>query len=341
MEGMMLKLRFNVSNLRNIIVNTENGMMPELTTEMIDDLMDDVNYFDNNELFDYDENNNTDEILDLGEKVISGGGSTSTNDKKASTSDGEPESDNNESDKGDDSDDGSQQQVSFAGGASNSQIEISTGEMPNSKSTPQLTQPQPQLNHSQPQLTQSQPQLTQSQLQLTHSQQQLTQPQPQLTQPQPQLTQLTPQLQPSAFGGGGYNDIPIEEFDLDQYGGVKPDFEIKERDDEKVIENLNSQLFGIQKGGMDEIIENTKTEGIKQTFESNNLIQQQQPQQQLQQQSQQQPQQQFQQGGLNFNFNPGNSISGNNNIKSVSIDTNIKNGYIYSESKNLDPFNNI
>ena len=307
MEGMMLKLRFNVSNLRNIIVNTENGMMPELTTEMIDDLMDDINYFDNNELFDYEENNDTNEILDIGENVISGGGhadSTTSTTSNTSTTDTEAETDDDSiSESGNSSNDDEKH--------NNSQIEISTGEMPNSTSTSQLTNSH--LNSSRPQLTPS--------------------TQPSSTQPSTQ-----PQESTVAFGGGGYNDIPIEEIDLDQYGGVKPDFEIKERDDEKVIENLNSQLFGIQKGGMDEIIEHAKTEGIKQTFESNL-----QPQQQPQFQQQHQPQQpQFQQqGGLNFNFNPGNSNTLNNNIKSVSIDTNIKNGYIYSESKNLDPFNNI
>ena len=50
-------------------------------------------------------------------------------------------------------------------------------------------------------------------------------------------------------------NFEMEEIDLSQYGGVKPDFSIKERDDEKFIEEMNSKLFNIQKGGEIEKIE--------------------------------------------------------------------------------------
>ena len=172
--------------------------------------------------------------------------------------------------------------------------------------------------------------------------------------------------------------------DLSQYGGVKPEFDIKSRDDDNVIEDVNSKLLGLQTGGMKETFESAKTQGINNILNNNSnnnmnmnnnsqypMQMQQQPmqngglnmsfngqqsmqqapmQQQMQhkmqqqfpiqmQQQMQQMQQQFpmQQGGMNNSNNP---LNLNNNIKVVSLDTKISDGFFYSGSNNLDPFTN-
>ena len=60
--------------------------------------------------------------------------------------------------------------------------------------------------------------------------------------------------------------------------------------------------------------------------------------QQIQQLEQQFP---MQQGGMNsINNNANNPLNFNNNIKVVSLDTKISDGFFYSGSNNLDPFTN-
>ena len=50
---------------------------------------------------------------------------------------------------------------------------------------------------------------------------------------------------------------------------------------------------------------------------------------------------QMQQGGMNNMINPLNfNNNNNNNIKVVSLDTKISDGFFYSGSNNLDPFTN-
>ena len=154
--------------------------------------------------------------------------------------------------------------------------------------------------------------------------------------------------------------------DLTQYGGIKPEFDIKSRDDDYVIEDVNSKLLGLQTGGMKDAFESAKTQGINNILNNNinnsqypmqiqqmqtgglnmsfNNQQLQQAPMQMQQapmQMQQAPMQmqqapmQMQQGGMN-----NNPLNFNNNIKVVSLDTKISDGFFYSGSNNLDPFTN-
>ena len=167
--------------------------------------------------------------------------------------------------------------------------------------------------------------------------------------------------------------------DLSKYGGVKPEFDIKERDDDHVIEDINSKLLGLQSGGMKDAFESAKTQGINNILNNNNINNSQYPMQMQQQpmqngglnmsfnnqqapmqmqqapmqmqqapmQMQQAPMQmqqapmQMQQGGMNNMINPLNfNNNNNNNIKVVSLDTKISDGFFYSGSNNLDPFTN-
>ena len=195
----------------------------------------------------------------------------------------------------------------------------------------------------------------------------------------------TPNMEVSHSIEGSSKDDNI---DLSQYGGVKPEFDIKSRDDDYVIEDVNSKLLGLQAGGMKETFESAKTQGINNILNNNMnnmnnmnnsqypMKMQQQPiqngglnmsfngqpllqapmQQKIQQMQQQFPiqmqqqmqqmQQQFpmQQGGMNsinsVNNNLNNPLNFNNNIKVVSLDTKMSDGFFYSGSNNLDPFTN-
>jgi hypothetical protein len=176
-------------------------------------------------------------------------------------------------------------------------------------------------------------------------------------------------------GGGNFD---VEEVDLSSYGGVKPEFDIKERDDDKAIESFNAQLLGLQSGGNNDKLEHAKSIGINQVLDNNTM-------QQGQQMQEMQQMQATQSGGgnsgLNFNFNNSNqqsrpqmpmqqmpmqqntmqqqqmqrpmnnmgggsmvggqkTVSFDNNIKVVEIDAKIKDGFFYSGSKDLDPFSN-
>ena len=182
--------------------------------------------------------------------------------------------------------------------------------------------------------------------------------------------------------GGSISNEDYNNIDLTQYGGVKPEFDIKARDDDVSIEDLNSNLLGLQSGGSRETFENAKNQGIKNVMVNNNnnnsnnnmyglgggnmsfqqpmqngglnmsfnnqqvpMQQQQVPMQQQMQQMRQQMQQQMQQGGMNAmgglgGTNMNNPLNFDSNIKVVSLDTNVSDGYLYSGSKNLDPFTN-
>jgi hypothetical protein len=205
--------------------------------------------------------------------------------------------------------------------------------------------------------------------------------QPDLSNPNnpinPAGTNMEVSLTPMSGGG---DDSQVEE--LSKYGGVKPDFDVMEREDDTAIENLNAQLLGIQTGGQNESLEKAKQQGIASVMSSN-------PQEAIQQQNQvnatqqtpQTPQTQFNSrsgssgDGLNFSFGqqqpvqtpsyrqqlsmpmqmpmpmqipmpnqqsaggvPQKQVSFNNDIKVVELDTKISEGFLYSGSKNLDPF---
>ena len=173
--------------------------------------------------------------------------------------------------------------------------------------------------------------------------------------------------------GGNIND-ESETMDFSQYGGSKPEFYIKERDDEQVIEDLNSKLLGLQSAGSRETLDKAKSQGINTVLNSNQ--QQQQHQQQnynggnmggggLNMSYNNQPQQQMNYGNGGNDGNGGNGGSGNqyggnlsgqgnnnsnsgmpktvsfdSNIKVVELDTKVSDGFFYSGNKNLDPFRN-
>ena len=168
----------------------------------------------------------------------------------------------------------------------------------------------------------------------------------------------------SPMGGGGDDS----QFDLSKYRGVKPEFDIMERDDDKAIENLNSQLLGIQTGGQNEFLEKAKQQGISSVMSNSQEAIQQHTQANATLQTPQSLAQQAQfnsssGGGLNFSFGqqesvqtpsnrpqlsmpiqqsaggqPQKQVSFNNDIKVVELDTKISEGFLYSGSKNLDPF---
>jgi hypothetical protein len=152
------------------------------------------------------------------------------------------------------------------------------------------------------------------------------------------------------MNGGG--EFEMEEMDLSAYGGAKPAFDIKERDDDKAIENLNAELLGIQTGGDNEKMEKAINHGVQQTLD--NAV------------ATQQPGIMFggtpqtpitpvtpANNGLNFSFNqqnnnmqmggnsnmmPRKTVSFNDQVKVVELDTKISEGFMYSGSNNLDPF---
>ena len=153
--------------------------------------------------------------------------------------------------------------------------------------------------------------------------------------------------------------------ELSQYGGIKPEFHIKENDDEKVIEDLNANLLGLQNAGTRDKLEVAKTQGINNVLNNNNInsnntnqpyMQNQQGgglnmsfnnqhpivQQQNQQFQQIQKPVMQQQGGNNntMNMNNNKQVSFDSNIKVIEIDSKVSDGFFYGGSKNLDPFAN-
>jgi hypothetical protein len=161
------------------------------------------------------------------------------------------------------------------------------------------------------------------------------------------------------MNGGG--EFDMEEIDLSAYGGSKPNFEVKQRDDDKAIENLNAELLGIQTGGESEKIEKSINHGVQQTL--NNAVPTQQPgimfggTPQIPSTQTQLSTPANNNSGLNFSFNqtntnagsmgdgvqmggmmPRKTVSFNDQVKVVELDTKISEGFMYSGSKNLDPF---
>ena len=155
-------------------------------------------------------------------------------------------------------------------------------------------------------------------------------------------------------------------------GGTREQFEIKEDEDVKTIEELNNNLLGIQNGGELDHINNAKQQGINNMMSSQSETQlpttqnhqqglnmtfgtqnggMQQPQQNQQPQTPQQPLQQHQpqqhQPQQNPNYSGGNvqqqnlnRVNFDTNIKVVEIDSSKNDGYLYGNNKNLDPFKN-
>jgi hypothetical protein len=166
----------------------------------------------------------------------------------------------------------------------------------------------------------------------------------------------------SPMPGGGDDS----QMDLSRYGGVKPDFDAMERDDDKAIENLNAQLLGIQTGGQNESLERAKQQGIESVMSNSLNAAQQQVNANAPLLTPQLPSQFYGSsgGGLNFSFDKQQQqqqpalrpqlsmpihqsaggepmqkqVSFNNDIKVVELDTKISEGFLYSGSKNLDPF---
>ena len=164
------------------------------------------------------------------------------------------------------------------------------------------------------------------------------------------------------------NDDDTQHIDLSAYGGSKPEFDIKERDDYQVIEDMNSKLLGLQTGGARDKLENAKSQGINNILQSqpiqmqNDIMQtggmktmnnqglnmsygQQQPMmnqpmmnQQQPMMNQQQPMMNQQQPMMNQQNGGMPRVSFDSNIKVVELDTKVSDGFFYSGSKNLDPF---
>ena len=110
--------------------------------------------------------------------------------------------------------------------------------------------------------------------------------------------------------------------------------------------NSNNNMYGLGGGNMS-FQQPMQNGGLNMSFNNQQVPMQQQqvPMQQQMQQMRQQMQQQMQQGGMNAmgglgGTNMNNPLNFDSNIKVVSLDTNVSDGYLYSGSKNLDPFTN-
>jgi hypothetical protein len=106
--------------------------------------------------------------------------------------------------------------------------------------------------------------------------------------------------------GGNFD---MEEVDLSTYGGVKPEFDTKEREDDKAIESFNAQLLGLQSGGNNDKLEQVKSMGINHILDNNHQMQGQQMQEMQEMQQMQATQSGGGNSGLNFNFNNSNQQS--------------------------------
>jgi hypothetical protein len=380
MQGMCISVRFDVSRLRKMIPDVENGDIREIDDEDIDELMDtEASKF----VFDNEDDD---------EQSQNGGGdgdsadeqSEETDTKTNSKTESQEPTVNIETDNSEDKDD----------------AQISNNSMQPLQQNQQQLQQQPQ--QQQPQVLQPQapiqdflranlnPGILQSGTMNNQSMQSNMHMQPG-TMVQQQGS-IGPAMEVNHTVGGG--DIDMEEFDLSAYGGVKPEFDIKQKDDDKAIENLNAQLFGLQTGGNNDKLEHAKTMGINQVLDNqvnnsnpmvsnipqtqynnqqqdgglnfsfnNNAVNMQPPMQPQMQPPMMQPPMQpqmMQQPMLNMNgmYGGGNNqkkvsfdskaINGfgvkgyaPSNIKVVELDTKISDGFLYSGSKNLDPFGNV
>lgn len=355
MEGMMIQVRFDVSRLRRILPeNISSGEVAELSSEMIDEMMDEGTNDDD----DGDDDNDNDAAnmgeyeFEMGDASQAGGADeVNSAEEEASATESAVES----------------EAESEAGSDNGSNEILATPLTPTMQSTMPLN-PQMQQMASSP--------LTSMQSMPTNLPNLSNQPN--LTNPINPINSINPTTNPtypagsnmeislSPMGGGGDGDD--SQFDLSKYRGVKPEFDVMEREDDKAIENLNSQLLGIQTGGQNESLEKAKQQGISSIMSNQ--------QEAIQQQVNTIPQSLAQQaqfngsggssgGGLNFSFDqqqpvqtptyrpqlsmpmpiqqsaggePHKQVSFNNDIKVVELDTKISEGFLYSGSKNLDPF---
>lgn len=341
MQGMMMNIRFDVSKLRRLLSDYGEGdEIPELTEEDIDGLMDDEIPGDGDasgdasgDDYDFDGEEKEPEQ----EPEQDGGGSDVESDTTAKI---DTEDNNTETDLETDLENKDKDNTlnNVYGDVENTQPNLNPDIRNSSQqSMNPMNQPMNLLQQGGQSLTQQQtPSI------LAHTQLQSMQP--------------TPNFGVSMDGGSNFE---MEEFDLSTYNGIKPAFEVKERDDEKSIENLNAQLLGLQTGGNNDMLENAKNSGINQILQNNNNNYN--NNQSLQTGMPQISPMQSQSGGMNFSFGnnqPGNQTMGNqpiqmqipmqnggqpnvnfnSNIKVVELDTKISDGYFYSGSKNLDPF---
>jgi hypothetical protein len=338
MEGMMIQVRFDVSRLRSILPdNVVPGQVAELTPEMLDELMEDAETDDEDMGGDYE--------FDIdGEDAVSQVGGADNDDdlsQEEEYTDAEEPNEQASEEQAPECD-----EVLATPSALNSQTPPQTAP----QATPVPTAMQPQL----------QPQL---------------QPHSQLQQQPNSLNTMpggnTPNMEVSLTGGQGMSGDINAELYLSQYDGVKPDFDLMEREDDKAIENINAQLLGIQTGGKNESLEAAKQQGIQSTLSTlptnpsqsimmpqveqvggyqnqatnqNGLNFSFNPQQaaesrpQLTQMASPMQQQQLQQQSAGGEFQSKKQVSFNNDIKVVELDTKISDGFLYSGSKNLDPF---
>jgi hypothetical protein len=336
MQGMMMKLRIDTHKLDELISSKGGDGSNDMFTYSVDDFESLLEMDDSGDSGDNDVN------YDVGFDDSMDGGGDDEDDKNTEddeTGDGETGDDEEEEEEEEqEEEEGEFEEVGlFGGGVANSQ-----------KSA----------------LNQTQETLMQQQNNMLHEQNKLLQEQSST----PQIQQQQQQVKMSEYS------VPLtgtpEEVDLRQYGGVKPAFDFKENEDNRIIENLNSQLLGIQSGGQSEEQEKSQAEKIDAMIRDNSL-QKQQPHPQ-------------QSGGFDMSFNsntphttmnsqagmsPQMNMSMNNgspnyqaeiaqhqmqipqqggtypdkvtfdsNIKVVEIDTKVKDGFLYSGSKNLDPF---
>ena len=363
MEGMMIQVRFDVSRLRRILPeNISHGEIAELTHDMLDEMMedampgdsDDEAPFTNDYEFDMGEDEGASQAGGAEEKEPSDTESTADNPNVKQDAEGETSEDDPESDT---------QATPITpttlppNSMHQSAISQSQGTMP---TTPPLAIQMPAVP--------AVPTMPTSNMQYN--------PNPASQNPNasnPPISYPTlPNMEVSPMGCGG--DMSDEK-DLSAYGGAKPDFDIMEREDDKAIENLNAQLLGIQTGGQNESLERAKQDGIASvvsnppqlsspmqnggsnqnmhqgglnfSFNQQDMVQRPQlsmppvssPTHNIQTQNIQQQQFMPSGGGVqSAGGEPRKQVSFNNDIKVVELDTKISEGFLYSGSKNLDPF---
>ena len=356
MEGMMIQVRFDVSRLRRILPeNISSSEIAELTHEMIDDLMEEGTRDEDGEDMDEYE-------FDMGEEDASQAG-------------GADEVDDDSQVDGADSTVSDGEEVLNPTSNPESGAESDTGEVldtPTSTLPPPTMQTNSQAQQASPyQMTPSpsasMPTNTTNTINPINPTTNLPAPTTYIASavhPGPNMEGVSLSLSPMHGGGDD------SQMNLSRYGGVKPDFDAMERDDDKAIENLNAQLLGIQTGGQNESLERAKHDGIASVVSN--------PPQLSPSMQNGGSNQNTHQGGLNFSFNqqdlvqrpqlsmpsvsspiqniqshqlmlggggvqsaggePRKQVSFNNDIKVVELDTKISEGFLYSGSKNLDPF---
>jgi DNA-directed RNA polymerase II subunit RPB2 len=346
MQGMMISLRFDVNKLRDILPESvEYDNVAELTNEMIDELMDDGADIDEPMYDDYDQ---------------AAGGSESELEEEPEE---EPEEESDENQNGGDS--------GNRGDSGNGETDVKTDEQTPSQSieTQQGGNTAIGINGEQFQRANFNNATPNTGSDIAtpgivppiigggntlNTQANFATPHATPDVPRPHLVS---NMEVKMNGGG---EFEMEELDLSAYGGSKPEFEIKQRDDDKVIENLNAELLGIQSGGETEKMEKAINHGVQQTL--NNAVTTQQPGIMFggTPQTPQTPTGPIEpaipaNNGLNFSFNqpnasmgmqmggnsnmmPRKAVSFNDQVKVVELDTKISEGFMYSGSKNLDPF---